>query len=92
MSGCETDVAWFMVEGFTGDRLRYGTQYIVQLVPFITCLSLSLLRLFGMRGLILFGRFDHSLQFIGTLGSGERLGILAVLFQVAKQRLLKILL
>ena len=58
----------------------------------VISLSLSLLRLFGMRGLILFGRFDHSLQFIGTLGSGERLGILAVLFQVAKQKLLKILL
>jgi hypothetical protein len=42
--------------------------------------------------LVLLSRFDDSLQLVRPFGPGERRGILAVLFQVAKQKILEILL
>ena len=64
----------------------------MQLVLLMILLGLALFRLFGMSGLVLFRRFDDSLQLIRPFGPGERRGILAVLFQITKQKILQVFL
>jgi hypothetical protein len=69
-----------------------GDWYIVQLILYSIRWSLSLPRLLGVCRLVLLRRFDDSLEVFRPLSPSERRRILAVLLQVAEQKILQVFL